>query len=365
MSVFSSVNFFCVHYYCSLFVCFFWVAVFLTTICVVGGFWGDEGKGKMISYLALHDEPSVIARGGVGPNAGHTVVWEGRTYGLRQIPSGFVYDKARLLVGPGVLVNPHVFLDEVEVTNTRNRVGLDFCCGIIEEKHVKEEEESAHLSKKIGSTKTGCGAANAERVRRSLKLARDIPELKEFLVDVPLEVNTAIDEGEDVILEGTQALFLSLFHGTYPYVTSKDTGASALCSDVGVGPLKVDDVIVVFKAYVTRVGGGPLEGELSVEEAEKRGWLERATVTGRVRRSAPFNFDLAKRSVMINSATQIAITKMDIVFPECANVRTIDEFSKEALEFIEKVEKATGIPVTLLGVGPDAEDIVDLREEKL
>jgi len=346
-------------------VCFFWVAVFLTTICVVGGFWGDEGKGKMISYLALHDEPSVIARGGVGPNAGHTVVWEGRTYGLRQIPSGFVYDKARLLVGPGVLVNPHVFLDEVEVTNTRNRVGLDFCCGIIEEKHVKEEEESAHLSKKIGSTKTGCGAANAERVRRSLKLARDIPELKEFLVDVPLEVNTAIDEGEDVILEGTQALFLSLFHGTYPYVTSKDTGASALCSDVGVGPLKVDDVIVVFKAYVTRVGGGPLEGELSVEEAEKRGWLERATVTGRVRRSAPFNFDLAKRSVMINSATQIAITKMDIVFPECANVRTIDEFSKEALEFIEKVEKATGIPVTLLGVGPDAEDIVDLREEKL
>ena len=345
--------------------CFFWVAVFLTTICVVGGFWGDEGKGKMISYLALHDEPSVIARGGVGPNAGHTVVWEGRTYGLRQIPSGFVYDKARLLVGPGVLVNPHVFLDEVEVTNTRNRVGLDFCCGIIEEKHVKEEEESAHLSKKIGSTKTGCGAANAERVRRSLKLARDIPELKEFLVDVPLEVNTAIDEGEDVILEGTQALFLSLFHGTYPYVTSKDTGASALCSDVGVGPLKVDDVIVVFKAYVTRVGGGPLEGELSVEEAEKRGWLERATVTGRVRRSAPFNFDLAKRSVMINSATQIAITKMDIVFPECANVRTIDEFSKEALEFIEKVEKATGIPVTLLGVGPDAEDIVDLREEKL
>ena len=341
------------------------MVIVLATICVVGGFWGDEGKGKMISYLALHDKPSIIARGGVGPNAGHTVVWKGKTYGLRQIPSGFVNDKARLLIGPGVLVNPRVFLEEVEVTDTRDRIGLDFCCGIIEEKHIKEEEESAHLSKKIGSTKTGCGAANVERVRRSLKLARDIPELKEFLADVSLEVNTAIDEGEDVILEGTQALFLSLFHGTYPYVTSKDTGASALCSDIGVGPLKVDEVIVVFKAYITRVGGGPLEGELSVEEAERRGWLERATVTGRIRRSAPFNFNLAKRSVMINSATQIAITKMDIVFSECANARTIDEFPKEALEFIEKVEEATGVPVTLLGVGPSVEDIVDLRSEKL
>ncbi|MEM2915189.1 MAG: adenylosuccinate synthetase, partial [Candidatus Bathyarchaeia archaeon] len=128
------------------------------------------------------------------------------------------------------------------------------------------------MASEIKTTGTGTGPCNADRVLRKAKLAKDVPELKGFLADVPLEVNEAIDKGENVLIEGTQGTFLSLWHGTYPYCTSKDVTASAACSDVGLGPKKVDDVIVVFKAFTTRVGAGPLPGEISWEEAEKRGW---------------------------------------------------------------------------------------------
>jgi adenylosuccinate synthase len=329
---------------------------------VVCGFFGDTGKGKIISYLALKDKISVAARAGVGPNAGHTVVYGDKTYKVRMIPSAFVYEKCRLLIGPGVLVDPNIFLEEVKIVNAENRVGLDPQCAIIEPKHI-EADRAGHLASEIKTTGTGTGPCNADRVLRKAKIARDIPELQRFLVDVPLEVNTAIDSGENVLIEGTQGTYLSLWHGTYPYVTSKDVTASAACSDVGVGPKKVDDVIVVFKAFVTRVGAGPLPGEIPWEEAEKRGWAEIATVTGRRRRAAPFNFDLAKRAVMLNSATQAAITKIDVLFPECRGARSYSDLSYEAKEFIRRVESEIKIPVTLIGTGPEVWDIVDRRFE--
>ena len=128
-------------------------------------------------------------------------------------------------------------------------------------------------------------------------------------------MNCSIDSDETVLVEGTQGTFLSLYHGTYPYVTSKDVTASAICSDVGIGPKKVSDVLVVYKAYVTRVGSGPLKGELEQGETTSKGWTEFGSVTGRLRRASPFNFELARRSVMLNSATQVALTKLDVVFP--------------------------------------------------
>jgi len=329
---------------------------------IVCGFFGDTGKGKIISYLALKDKISVAARAGVGPNAGHTVVYNNKTYKLRMIPSAFVYEKCRLLIGPGVLVNPEVFLNEVKMVNANDRTGLDPQCAIIEPKHI-EADRAGHLASKIKTTGTGTGPCNADRVLRRAKLAKDVPELQPFLVDVPLEVNTAIDSGENVLIEGTQGTFLSLWHGTYPYVTSKDVTASAACSDVGVGPKKVDEVIVVFKAFVTRVGAGPLPGEISWEEAEKRGWAEIASVTGRRRRAAPFNFDLAKRAVMLNSATQAAITKIDILFPECKNAKSFSDLSNEARKFVRKIEDEIKIPVTLIGTGPEVWDVVDRRFE--
>ena len=330
---------------------------------VVCGFFGDTGKGKVISYLSLEDETAIAARAGVGPNAGHTVVYEGREYKLRMLPSAFVYDKCRLLIGPGVLVNPEILLQEIQLTRSKDRVGVDRQCAVIEPKHIKADKKG-HLAEKIRTTGTGTGPCNADRALRSVKLTRDIPELKEFLTEVPLEVNEAIDEGKNVLIEGTQGTYLSLYHGTYPYCTSKDVTASAACSDVGVGPTKVDDVILVLKAYTTRVGAGPLPNELSWEEAEKRGWVEVATVTGRRRRAAPFNYELAKRAVMLNGATQTAVTKVDILFPECKGVKSYDELSQEAKDFIQRIEREIKVPVTLIGTGPGTSEIVDIRDLK-
>ncbi len=330
---------------------------------VVGGFFGDEGKGKIVAYLSLKDKPAIVARAGVGPNAGHTVEYAGKRYSLRLVPSGFIYEKAKLLVGPGVVVNPKVLLEEIEQTSCKSRFGLDPQCAIIEQQHIDQESQSEHLAKTLGSTKSGVGACNAARALRTAKVARDVPELSPYLKNVPSEIHEALAKDDYVLVEGTQGTFLSLYHGTYPFCTSKDTIASAACADVGIGPTVVMDVVVIFKAFVTRVGTGPLSGELSSEEARKRGWQEFGTVTGRERRAAPFDYDLAKRAVYLNGATQTAITKLDIVFPESKGARSYDDLPAKARDYVERVEKETKVPITFIGTGPGAEEIIDRREE--
>ncbi len=326
---------------------------------IAGGFWGDEGKGKIISYLALKDPVDVCVRTG-SVNAAHTIWYKGKRYALHMVPGGFVNEKCRLLVGPGTNVHVAQFFKEVEETGVKNRIGVDSQASIIEEKHSDQDKSSAHL-KGLGTTGWGVGPAIEERVRRTARLAKDISELKPYLTDVSQEANSAIAKGKNVLLEGTQGLMLSLFYGTYPYVTSRDTSASAICSEAGVGPTKIDNVLVVFKAFMTRVGTGPLPGEISKEEAQKRGWFETAAGTGRDRRSAPFNFELAKRTVTINGATQVAVTKLDCVYPKCKSVKAFGELPKEARQFIGEIEKQTGTPVVLIGTGADALDIVDRR----
>lgn len=329
---------------------------------VICGFFGDTGKGKISSYLSLKDRSAVGVRAGVGPNAGHTVVHEGKKYKLRVLPSAFVNNKCRLLVGPGVAISPEILLQEIQLTGSEERVGVDPQCAIIESRHI-EADKKGHLADKIKTTGSGTGPCNAERALRAVKLARDLPELQKFLADVPLEINVAISAGKNVLIEGSQGTYLSLFHGTYPYCTSKDVTASAACSDVGIGPTRVSDVIIVFKSYTTRVGAGPLPNELSWEETEKKGWAEIATVTGRKRRAAPFNYDLAKRAIMLNGATQAALTKIDVMFPECKGVKTYEGLSKKARGFIEEVERRIKLPVTLIGTGPSTLEIVDRRKE--
>ena len=329
---------------------------------ITGAFWGDEGKGKIISYLALKDQPDLCVRTG-SVNAAHTVWYKGKRYALHMVPATFICEKCRLLIGAGANVHVAKFLEEVELTNVKNRIGVDRQASIIEEKHSIQDKTSAHL-KGIGTTGWGVGPAIEERVRRTAKLAKDIPELQPYLTDVAKEVNEAIDAGKTVILEGTQGFMLSLFHGTYPYVTGRDTSASAICSEAGVGPTRVDNVLIVFKAFITRVGGGPLPGELTKEEALKRGWFEKAAGTGRDRRSAPFNFEIAKKSAMINGATQAAVTKLDILYPQCKGARTYEQLPEEAKRFISEIEKQTGVPVVLIGTGPDALDVIDRRKQQ-
>lgn len=327
---------------------------------VVGGAYGDEGKGKIISYLALKDNPSIAFRGGVGPNAGHTIEYKGKTLKLRMLPSAVVNPRTKLLVGAGVLVDPQVFLKEVTELGCESRARVDRNCAIIESKHIAMDKEG-YLKDRIGTTGTGTGPANSDRVLRAGKVACQEPLLSGYLEDVADSVNRALDKRENVLIEGTQGTLLSLYHGDYPYVTSKDVSASGILSDVGVGPKRVDEVLVVFKAYLTRVGGGTLEGELAENEVLKRGWQEFGSVTGRLRRAAPFNFMLAKRAVVLNSATQIAVTKLDSVFPETTHNRSFSDLSPEAVGFIEKVEAELGTPVVYIGTGPDAEDIIDRR----
>jgi adenylosuccinate synthase len=330
-------------------------------LVTVGGFYGDEGKGKIIAYLAKKDNPVIAVRGGVGPNAGHTFTFEGKEYKVRMLPSAALNPTTRLLIGAGVLVNPQVLLKEIAMFQADDRTFVDAQCGIIEQAHIDRDKGEDHLKSKVGTTGTGTGPANADRALRMLKLAKDIPELSLYVEDVSYSVNYALESNEKVLVEGTQGTYLSLFHGGYPYVTSKDVTASGICSDIGIGPKKVDEVLLVFKAYVTRVGGGPLQNELSEDEAKRRGWLEFGSVTGRQRRASPFDMDLAKKAIRINSATQLAVTKMDVLHPQCVGVREYAKMPEEARKFIENIECETGLKVTLIGTGPELYDVIDRR----
>jgi len=328
---------------------------------IVGAFWGDEGKGKIISYLALKDNLDFCVRTG-SVNAAHTVWYEGKKYALHMVPAAFINPKTRLLIAAGANVDVKTFFTEVEQTQVQGRIAIDQSASIIEEKHAAADKASA-VNKGIGTTGRGVGPALEERVRRTAKLAKDIPELKTYLTDQVQEVNDGLDVGKKVLLEGTQGFMLSLFlGGGYPYVTGRDTGASAIASEAGVGPTRVDDVLIVYKSFITRVGAGPLPGEITKEEAQKRGWFEVAAGTGRDRRSAPFDFDLAKKTAKINGATQAAMTKLDCIFPGCRGAKKYDDIPKEAKEFIKEVEDKTGVPIVLIGTGPEAMEIIDRRK---
>jgi adenylosuccinate synthase len=298
---------------------------------IVGGFYGDEGKGKIVAYLARKDKADVAVRGGVGPNAGHTIMFHGKEHKTRMLPSALVCNHTRLMIGPGVLINVNVLLEEIKNFNTKDRTFVDPQCGIIDSTHIEKDASDPNLNR-IGTTGTGTGPANADRALR-----------------------------KTVLIEGTQGTFLSLYHGTYPFVTSKDVTASAICSDVGIGPKKVSEVMVVFKAYVTRVGSGPLEGELEQEETTSKGWTEFGSVTGRLRRASPFNFELARRSIMLNSATQVALTKLDIVFPSDAGKRKFNNLSNVAKRFVNNMEKEIGLKFAVIGTGQELDDIIDRR----
>jgi len=332
---------------------------------IVGGFFGDEGKGKIVAHIACKDKPVIISRGGVGPNAGHTVQIGDREYGVRMVPSGFVYKQAKLCIGSGVLVDPRILKQEVEMLDVKGRVFVDKRCGIITEDHIVRDKGSAHLSKKIGSTGSGCGPANSDRVMRISPQAKDVPELAEYMLDVPKAIDDELKQGRTVLLEGTQGFGISLYYGTYPFVTSKDTSASQIAADNGVGPTKIDEVIVVFKAYPTRVGEGPFSTEMTAEKSDSMGIQEFGTVTHRKRRIGGWDGDMARYSAMINGCTQAAITGIDRIDKSCFGVTEYGKLSKKAKDFLKKAENDIGSPITLISTGPEMTQIIDLREEKV
>jgi len=199
-----------------------------------------------------------------------------------------------------------------------------------------------------------------DRVKRIAKLAKDCSNLAPYLTDVAEEIHAALDAGQAVLVEGTQGTFLSLYHGTYPHCTVKDVTASSICGDVGIGPTKVDDVVVVFKSTVTRSSpAGPLPGELSERDVQKKGWQETTTVTRKPRRIAPFNLEMAKRAVRPNGATQVVVTKLDGLYPSCSGLRSYEKLPSNARQFLDSLEAKVKVPVTLIGTGPDTLDMID------
>ena len=343
----------------------------MTLTVVVGGQYGGEGKGKIVSYLSMEDNVDYVVRCG-GPNSGHTVYFEGRRDALRLLPAGVINARTRLLLAAGSLISPSILLEEIERWEVdSSRVGIDSNAGIITEKHAKYERH-LQLKKRIGSTLSGTGAGVAKRVLRdgSFRLARDVPELEPFLTCVSSEVNEALDRNLKVVTEGTQGYGLSLYHSDcYPFTTSRDTTASSFLSEVGVSPLRVDSVIMVIRTFPIRVSGnsGPLKNEITWKELQKLSGYpyepkEFTTVTKQIRRVALFDIDLVKKANTVNKPTQIALNGVDYLDYRNKGLKDFHALTEKTKRFIHWIERETNVKVDFVGTGPENEEIIDRRK---
>ncbi|HET7137586.1 MAG TPA: adenylosuccinate synthase [Gaiellaceae bacterium] len=409
---------------------------------VVGAQWGDEGKGKIVDLLA--QEADVVCRYQGGPNAGHTIVAGGETFKIRQTPSGVISGKTSV-VGAGCVVDPQVLLDELDELSSRgidvSVVAVSGNAHLIMPWHVAIDQASerrlGHLQ--IGTTRRGIGPAYADKASRigirvqdvldpkilrqkievalaekNLWLERiydagpfDLEEVWEqyagyaarlapYVADVSLLVDRALAEGKDVLFEGAQATLLDLDHGTYPFVTSSNPVASGAATGVGIGPTRIDRVLGVAKAYVTRVGEGPFPSEIVGPDESRLRQLggEFGTVTGRERRCGWLDLVALRYAVRINGMTSLALTKLDVLsafdeLPVCVRYRlpdgtetadfpahqsdfhhaeavwetlpgwsqplddasAVDELPAAAREYVAHVSRALGLPIELVGVG--------------
>ena len=334
---------------------------------VCGGQAGDEGKGKISAYLSYKGSYAYCVRVG-GPNAGHTVVQNGTSYTLKNIPSGFLNPSTKLVLGAGAYTKTEWLLKELELTGTAERLIIDPHAVLITEEETAREQGAAHFMNHIGSVGTGLGQAVKDRIeRRSVKFAKDEPLLKDFIQDVPELLNKALDRGEDILLEGTQGIKLSLLHGEYPFVTSRDTTAATFLGEAGLGPKSVRDVYVVFKPYITRVGPGPLECEMTDEkelELYHTKGHEIGSVSKRLRRIGAFEKTSASRAIMINNCTKIAITHIDM-FAGNDRVKKYEDFTPQAKAFLEDLKALSREvyphpEIALISTGPDMEDTLVL-----
>lgn len=327
---------------------------------VIGGQFGSEAKGKVISFLA--NEFDIAVRTG-SPNAGHTVFKEKEIYHLQQIPATFVNTKCILCIGAGALINPNILRKEVANTKTKDNLFIDPQAGIIEEKYILQEH---NLIEKIGSTGEGCGAALANRIwRKDFKLAKDI--LKDFkLCDVASILNKGIDDGKNILIEGTQGFGLSFYHGIYPFVTSRDTTAANFLAEVGISPRFTDEIILVIRTYPIRVSGnsGPLLNEITWKDLSRRiekNVEEKTTVTKKIRRVAEFDIGIVKKAILINRPTQIALQFLNYLFPKDEGKNSWDSLSQEAKIYIENLERDLGVPITLIGTAQSNVGMIDRR----
>lgn len=324
--------------------------------------WGDEGKGKVVDYLASHYD--IVARFQGGPNAGHTLYWEGKKYVLHTIPSGVFRGNVQNIIGNGVVIDPTTLCKEIDHLSTS---GIEFLSRlyIAQKAHLilpshrllDAVMESSKGADKIGSTLKGIGPTYTDKVARQglrigdvfapnfldrynnlkanhLRLASAFPavnfdweteeknwfaaieRLKQLqFVDSVYFINDALQAGKKVLAEGAQGSMLDIDYGTYPFVTSSNTITAGVCNGLGIAPQKIGEVIGITKAYCTRVGGGPFPTELDNEEGEaiRKAGGEFGATTGRPRRCGWIDLPQLKYTIMINGVTQLVMTKADVL----------------------------------------------------
>ncbi len=413
---------------------------------IVGAQWGDEGKGKIVDLLAA--ESDLVCRYQGGPNAGHTIVVGDETYKIRQIPSGIVQGKASA-IGAGCVVDPAVVIAELDELEARGHStqGLVYISGnahLIMPWHVALDgaRERKLGSLLIGTTRRGIGPAYADKatrigirvqdlldpkiLRQKIELAAGeknvwlervygleqfdaervvsaylahAERLAPYVADTSLLVDRALRAGERVLFEGAQGTLLDLDHGTYPFVTSSSPIAAGAAVSFGIGPNRIDEVLGVAKAYVTRVGEGPFPSEIAGPEQERVRELggEFGTVTGRERRCGWLDLVALRFAVRVNGITSLALTKLDVLstfaeIPVCVRYRLPDgsetedfpahqtdfhhcepvfetlpgwelhldgpELPPAARTYVDFVAAALGVRVTLVGTGAGREAVL-------
>ena len=416
---------------------------------VVGAQWGDEGKGKIVDLLA--QESDVVCRYQGGPNAGHTIVVDGETFKIRQTPSGVISGKTSV-IGAGCVVDPQVLLEELDELASRgvdpSVVVVSGNAHLIMPWHVAIDQASERRlgNLQIGTTRRGIGPAYADKASRIGIRVQDVLDpkilrqkievalaeknlwleriyeaepfdledvwsryaayaerLAPYVGDVSLLVDQALRDGKRVLFEGAQATLLDLDHGTYPFVTSSNPIASGAPTGVGIGPTRIDRVLGVSKAYVTRVGEGPFPSEIEgPQQAQLRDLGgEFGTVTGRERRCGWLDLVALRYAVRVNGITSLALTKLDVLsefadLPVCVRYRlrdgsetehfpahqsdfhharpvweilpgwseplddvsSVDDLPPAAHEYVDFVAAALEVPIELVGVGASRERVL-------
>lgn len=344
---------------------------------IVGGQFGSEGKGQVAAYLA--SDYDLLVRVG-GPNAGHTVHENPKPYTFHLLPSGTRKNQsAQLVLGPGATLKVDVLMREIaECDVDAQRLAIDPQAMIIDAQDVDAEKE---LTAVIASTGQGGGAATARRImgRSSgkVRLARDVKEVRPFLREACGVFEDALRDGKRILLEGTQGTGLSLYHGFYPHVTSRDTTVAGCLSEAGLSPTNVRRVVMVCRTYPIRVESPKAKGRTSGWMSQEIDWTsvskrsgipveklrstERTSTTNRRRRVSEFDWVLLRKAASLNTPTDIALTFVDYINQKNADARRFEQLTVDTLRFIEEVQRVAGAPVSLISTRFHTRGIIDRR----
>ena len=347
---------------------------------ILGLQWGDEGKGKVVDVLTPGYQ--VVARFQGGPNAGHTLEFNGEKYVLRSIPSGIFQGGKTNIIGNGVVIDAVLFREEAEALAASGHDLTKQLC-ISKKAHLilpthrilDAAYEAAKGSARIGTTGKGIGPTYMDKSERSgirmrgLAYEYDITELEqkwfaavEYLrrfniIDSEYFVNECLAADKSILAEGAQGTLLDVDFGSYPFVTSSNTVCAGACIGLGIAPNRIGEVYGIFKAYCTRVGSGPFPTELFDQTGARLRDIghEYGAVTGRERRCGWLDMVALRYSIMINGVTQLIMMKSDVMndFETIRVATEYEVFPAEFKAYVEFIERETGVPVKIISVGPD------------